>query len=164
MAPSYPSGAPPSGRTSSGNTKGQNTSNNHEAVNQWSSFSGQPGRPSVNPSFAGPTTTRPVTRPLHDAENSKNPGHNPHSVHYKKGFPCTYKGCNRRFDNEKSRRIHKEAEHDYCKVCDEDFDDDEALHLHKMQSEKHVICNICGIEFMSEPGRDRHAQQVSRSR
>lgn len=100
------------------------------------------------------------TKALHDAQNSKTPGHNPQSAHFSKKFPCTFKGCGRRFDDEKGLKRHKDSEHDYCKVCDEDFDDDEALHLHKMQSEKHVVCNICGVEFNSEPGRDRHAKQV----
>ena len=100
-------------------------------------------------------------RALHDAENSNTPGHNPNSAHFSKNFPCTYEGCGRRFDDKKALKRHKEAEHDYCKMCDVDFKDYEALHFHKMQSEKHVVCNICGLDFMSEPGRDRHAKQVS---
>ena len=103
-----------------------------------------------------------IKKALHDAENSKTPGHNPNSAHFNKKFPCTYAGCGRRFDDKKGLVRHKDSEHDYCKVCDEDFKDEEALHLHKMQSEKHVVCNICGVEFMSEPGRDRHAKQVCR--
>lgn len=100
---------------------------------------------------------------LHDAENSKTPGHNPDSAHFSKKFPCTYEGCGRRFDEVKSLKRHKDAEHAYCKLCDKDCKDEEALHLHKMQSEKHVVCNICGVDFMSEPGRDRHYRQVSLS-
>ena len=105
--------------------------------------------------------TQAQPKPLHDAENSKTPGHNPDSAHFSKKFPCTYEDCGRRFDDKKSLKRHKDAEHDYCKLCDQDFKDDEALHLHKMQSEKHVVCNICGLDFLSEPGRDRHARQVS---
>ncbi|KAL8788032.1 MAG: hypothetical protein Q9195_007498 [Heterodermia aff. obscurata] len=126
-----------------------------EALNQWSSF-----RQASIASAAPPIKPRVQQKVLHDAQNSKTPGHNPHSAHFSKQFACTYESCGRRFDNQKSLIIHKDKEHDYCRVCDEDFKDDEALHFHKMQSEKHVVCNICGVEFKSEPGRDRHAKQM----
>lgn len=132
--------------------------NKQEAVGQWASFSGVSSVPSSSVAPSRPPVQQKI---VHDAQNSKTPGHNPNSAHHSKPHACSYKGCNRRFDKEKGLRIHKEAEHDYCKVCDEDFDDSDALHFHKMQSEKHVVCNICGIEFLSEPGRDRHAKQVS---
>ena len=126
-----------------------------EAINQWASFK----QASVT-SSAIPAKAPAQEKVLHDAQNSKTPGHNPHSAHFSKQFACTYESCGRRFDNQKALKVHKDREHDYCRVCDMDFKDDEALHFHKMQSEKHVVCNICGVEFMSEPGRDRHAKQV----
>lgn len=89
------------------------------------------------------------------------PSHNPNSAHFSKRFACTFKGCGRRFDEKASLVKHKDSEHDYCVPCDLDFEDDEALHVHKMQSPNHIICPICGIDFKSEPGRDRHAKQVS---
>ena len=76
-------------------------------------------------------------------------------------YPCTFKGCHFRFSDRGALIKHKDSEHDYCTKCDIDFVDDEALHVHKMNSEKHIICPICGIDFKSEPGRDRHAKQVS---
>ena len=107
-----------------------------------------------------PSQPQPGRHALHDVENSKTPGHNPNSAHFSKKFPCSYKGCGRRFNERKHLIQHKTEEHDYCKVCNEDYEDEDALHMHKMQSERHVVCNICGIEFQSEPGRDRHAKQV----
>ena len=152
MAPSY--GSHPSGPASSSKTGGRGK-NEAEALNEWSSF-----RQASVTSTALPAKPPAPQKVLHDAQNSKAPGHNPHSAHFSKQFPCTYESCGRRFDNQKSLIIHKDKEHDYCRVCDLDFKDDDALHFHKMQSEKHVVCNICGVEFMSEPGRDRHAKQV----
>ncbi|KAL8822420.1 MAG: hypothetical protein Q9191_006847, partial [Dirinaria sp. TL-2023a] len=78
----------------------------------------------------------------------------------KNKYPCTFKGCRFRFPNRGALVKHKDSEHDYCTKCDLDFVDDEALHVHKMNSEKHIICPICGIDFKSEPGRDRHAKQM----
>ena len=152
MAPSYESH--PSGPASSSKAGGRGK-NEAEAVNEWSSF----GQASVT-STALPAKPPAPQKVLHDAQNSKEPGHNPHSAHFSKQFACSYESCGRRFDQQKSLIIHKDKEHDYCRVCDLDFKDDDALHFHKMQSEKHVVCNICGVEFMSEPGRDRHAKQV----
>ena len=86
--------------------------------------------------------------------------HNPKSAHFSKRYPCTFKGCGRRFGEKQSLAKHKDSEHDYCMTCDLDFEDDEALHVHKMQSTMHIICPICGIDFKSEPGRDRHTKQV----
>ena len=139
---------------SSANTEG-GSKKETEALDQWSSF-----KEASATSLAAPKKPAAQQKVLHDAENSKTPGHNPHSAHFSKQFACSYESCGRRFDNEKSLIIHKDKEHDYCRVCNLDFKDDDALHFHKMQSEKHVVCNICGVEFLSEPGRDRHAKQV----
>lgn len=74
---------------------------------------------------------------------------------------CTFKGCQLTFPDQKALIKHKDSEHDYCIKCDMDFPDDETMHVHKMGSEKHIICQICGIDFRSDTGRDRHAKQVS---
>ncbi|KAL8815841.1 MAG: hypothetical protein Q9223_005061 [Gallowayella weberi] len=71
-------------------------------------------------------------------------------------FPCPHAGCNRGFQNLGALRKHKGQEHDYCKVCDEDFENDDAFHKHKIMSERHITCTVCSLDFRSEMGRDRH--------
>ncbi len=106
--------------------------------------------------------SRPQTNhSSYTAASKEAPSHNSQSAHFSKRYPCSFKGCGRRFDEKASLVKHKDSEHDYCLPCDIDFVDDEALHVHKMQSAMHIICPICGIDFKSEPGRDRHAKQVS---
>ncbi|KAL8903985.1 MAG: hypothetical protein Q9207_003564 [Kuettlingeria erythrocarpa] len=75
-------------------------------------------------------------------------------------FPCPYDDCKRGFRSLKDLRQHKLDEHDYCKVCDEDFDDFDALHKHKIISERHITCTVCSVDFKSEMGRDRHHIQM----
>lgn len=76
-------------------------------------------------------------------------------------FPCPYDDCKRGFRSLKDLRQHKLDEHDFCKVCDEDFEDFDALHKHKIVSERHITCTVCSVDFQSETGRDRHYTQVS---
>ncbi|GES60038.1 C2H2 finger domain protein [Aspergillus terreus] len=79
---------------------------------------------------------------------------------------CTYRDCNRFFPSGKEMKKHKkdDPEHEYCSRCDEDFDDDEHLLIHKIKSDKHVVCPICGLEFRSEGGRDGHIRQCHRTK
>ncbi|OJJ66956.1 hypothetical protein ASPBRDRAFT_78888 [Aspergillus brasiliensis CBS 101740] len=77
--------------------------------------------------------------------------------------PCTYKDCNNVFNSEWEMKRHKVNEHDYCNRCDEDFQDDEYLLLHKIKSDKHIVCVVCGIDFRSEGGRDVHTRQQHRT-
>ncbi|GLA15895.1 hypothetical protein AnigIFM62618_002452 [Aspergillus niger] len=77
--------------------------------------------------------------------------------------PCTYKDCSGVFGSEWDMKRHKVNEHDYCKRCDEDFQDDEYLLLHKIKSDKHIVCVVCGIDFRSEGGRDLHTRQQHRT-
>lgn len=51
-------------------------------------------------------------------------------------------------------------EHDYCLKCDIDFKNEDHLLIHKIKDSKHIVCPICGIDFGSEGGRDRHIRQV----
>lgn len=74
--------------------------------------------------------------------------------------PCTYKECSGVFTSAGEMKRHKANEHDYCSRCDEDFQDDEYLLLHKIKSDKHIVCVVCGIDFRSEGGRDLHTRQV----
>ena len=78
-------------------------------------------------------------------------------------FACSYNDCKRGFLKETDLRKHKMQDHDYCKICDEDFEDDEAFHKHKIMSERHITCAVCSLDFRSESGRDRHYNVVSRS-
>lgn len=78
-------------------------------------------------------------------------------------FTCSFPECKRAFKSLGQLKQHKasdDAGHDYCKICDMDFDDDDALHLHKIGSEKHICCEVCSEDFESESGRDRHMRQV----
>lgn len=79
----------------------------------------------------------------------------------KNKYPCTFKGCGCRFATRWALNQHKDSEHDYCVKCDLDFEDEEALYVHRMSTAMHIICPICDKDFASEPGRDRHAKQVS---
>lgn len=79
-------------------------------------------------------------------------------------FACTFQGCKKIFKTKKDLIKHKMADdegHDYCKVCDLDFEDDDSLHRHKVASEKHICCPICSEDFKSDGGRDRHFAQVT---
>lgn len=78
-------------------------------------------------------------------------------------FMCSFPDCNRAFKSLGLLKQHKasdDAGHDYCRICDMDFEDDDALHLHKIGSEKHICCEVCSEDFESESGRDRHMRQV----
>ncbi|KAL1979360.1 hypothetical protein VTN96DRAFT_6098 [Rasamsonia emersonii] len=73
--------------------------------------------------------------------------------------PCTYEDCRFYFDSEKEMKRHKASQHDYCSRCDEDFENEECLLIHKIKSTKHIVCPLCGGEFRSEGGRDLHIRQ-----
>ncbi|KAI4177509.1 MAG: hypothetical protein LQ343_000491 [Gyalolechia ehrenbergii] len=75
-------------------------------------------------------------------------------------FPCPYTGCDRGFGKLSDLLEHKFDEHDYCKICDEDFEDFDALHDHKIASDRHITCTVCSLDFKSEMGRDRHYAQM----
>lgn len=80
-----------------------------------------------------------------------------------KSFACNYKGCFNSFDTEKELKKHKirQDDHDYCEKCNLDFHDWEALVKHrKLTPGVHTACKICGEEFRSAGGRDRHHNQV----
>ncbi|EDU42988.1 hypothetical protein PtrSN002B_002288 [Pyrenophora tritici-repentis] len=77
-------------------------------------------------------------------------------------FKCTYKDCNMSFDTEKTMRNHKKNsdEHEYCVKCDEDFDSYEDFAMHKVSRpyEHGKACGICGDEFKSKEGLQRHIE------
>ena len=75
--------------------------------------------------------------------------------------PCTYKDCTRGFTNESDMKRHKDQDHDWCRLCNVDCADDLAFLEHKVISEVHICCDICGEDFRSEKGKERHMRQVS---
>ena len=81
-------------------------------------------------------------------------------IKYESKFPCTYEKCTRGFMNKTALNRHKEKEHDYCRVCKEDYEDGDKLFEHKMSSMNHICCGVCGQDFNSEGGRDKHVRQV----
>lgn len=78
----------------------------------------------------------------------------------------------------KSHKKH-DPEHYYCKKCDVDCADWEALTQHKVDAmapwlderhrppkevlPKHIVCEFCGQDFNSFGGRKGHRRQVSLS-
>lgn len=81
---------------------------------------------------------------------------------------CTYSDCPEVFASVREMKAHKirDPEHDYCRRCDLDFEDEERLLLHKLkmntieQRDDHIACPICGIDFKSDGGRAFHIRQV----
>ncbi|KAF9892479.1 hypothetical protein FE257_001588 [Aspergillus nanangensis] len=79
---------------------------------------------------------------------------------------CTYSTCKLVFNSVNEMISHKKADpdHFYCARCKEDLDDDEHLLIHKIKSDNHIVCPMCGIGFGSEGGRDAHIRQNHRSK
>lgn len=75
---------------------------------------------------------------------------------------CTFPDCPCRFNTIGEMKKHKSCapEHEYCARCDEDFENEERHLIHKIKSNKHIVCPICSVDFRSEGGRDGHIRQV----
>lgn len=90
-----------------------------------------------------------------------------------RGVPCSYTDCQHRFPSVALMKAHKvnDPEHFYCKKCNMDFADWQALTEHKVtmmapflegrvriRDEKpvHIVCEFCGEGFRSFDGRKRH--------
>ncbi|KAE8355233.1 hypothetical protein BDV28DRAFT_163344 [Aspergillus coremiiformis] len=76
---------------------------------------------------------------------------------------CSYSDCTLFFNSESEMKQHKSFNHEYCNRCDEDFEDEERLLIHKIKSNKHIVCPVCGVEFHSEGGRNSHIRLNHRS-
>ncbi|BDD55272.1 hypothetical protein MAP00_000810 [Monascus purpureus] len=84
---------------------------------------------------------------------------------------CTYSDCPEVFASVREMKAHKirDPEHDYCRRCDLDFEDEERLLLHKLkmntieQRNDHIACPICGVDFKSDGGRAFHIRQNHRA-
>ncbi|KAF1967896.1 hypothetical protein BU23DRAFT_583634 [Bimuria novae-zelandiae CBS 107.79] len=78
------------------------------------------------------------------------------------GVPCTYPDCPASFATVRQMHRHKKEaeEHDYCSLCDKDFESYDDLALHKaFTPEKHnKACRVCGEEFKSRSGLQRHIE------
>ncbi len=81
-------------------------------------------------------------------------------------YACTFPECNASFATQGQLKRHKKStpEHDYCGICDEDFEDDQAFLIHKIESTKHIVCPMCSKDFRSEEGQQLHIKQVSVNR
>lgn len=49
----------------------------------------------------------------------------------------------------------------WCKICKLPFKTDGAFKLHKVNSDRHICCDVCGADFNSEEGKKRHRAAVS---
>ena len=117
-------------------------------------------RPSPSASSA------PTSKPSKDDSKSSlkmNAGIVAKSAKDASNFPCTYKDCIRGFAKEKDLKDHKDEEHEWCRLCKMDFEEFDDLLEHKIYSERHICCAVCGEDFRSEGGRDKHQRQVSRA-
>lgn len=105
-------------------------------------------------------TTQKISKHGTRAAPSMNSGTAAKSAKHSSRFPCSYEDCTQGYERERELKVHKHENHNYCRVCDEDFDNDEELLYHKITSEFHICCCVCGDDFHSEGGRDRHQRQV----
>ncbi|PVH74631.1 hypothetical protein DL98DRAFT_658690 [Cadophora sp. DSE1049] len=44
----------------------------------------------------------------------------------------------------------------WCKICKLPFKTDGAFKIHKVNSDRHICCDVCGADFKSEEGKKRH--------
>ncbi|KAJ6260509.1 hypothetical protein Dda_4735 [Drechslerella dactyloides] len=88
----------------------------------------------------------------------------PVTLNHKQQYACTH--CIERpqvFDSYNALVEHKvRVGHHYCRKCDEDFPDRDAIELHVLNSNKHITCYLCNKEFRSESGLEVHMNQAHR--
>lgn len=80
----------------------------------------------------------------------------PETAKMSKSHPCPYDNCLLGFDNITALIRHKTERHDYCKKCSMDFKDFQDYLNHKIESSEHITCPVCGEDFRSSGGRDKH--------
>lgn len=91
---------------------------------------------------------------------------------------CTLSGCYKSFDTEKEMKRHKVDDplHFFCRKCNVDCEDWEALIEHKVDGmapwvecrtdnrpeglPPHIVCEFCGEDFKSMGGRLIHRETV----
>ena len=143
-------------------TKEQETSSHTEHNSQTSSSEARKMLPPHLRSLAATRTAANASAKNQEIESSgkTDAGRPTRSIKHESNFPCTYEKCTLGFRDQKALKNHKELEHDFCRVCDEDYDNWEKLLEHKMNSVDHITCGVCGEDFRSESGRDKHVHQV----
>ncbi len=118
-----------------------------------------------SPSIARPSSLSSTRGPNSQATTQPAPSSNTsRPLDESRSFSCPFQGCDLSFATNALLIKHKASPasgHDYCKLCDLDFVDDDAHHIHKMSSEKHITCHICSEDFRSEAGCKRHMSQAS---
>ncbi|RVD82625.1 uncharacterized protein DFL_007045 [Arthrobotrys flagrans] len=80
-----------------------------------------------------------------------------------KEYPCKQCPENKRpvFESHAELVKHKiQAEHQYCKKCDQEFPDRDGLEVHILRSNRHITCFVCVKEFRSESGLQFHTQHA----
>ena len=103
-----------------------------------------------------------ATTQVSESTPSMNAGKLAKSAKHDSKVPCTYKDCTRGFTKETDMCRHKDEDHDWCRLCNVDCEDDLALLQHKVDSDRHICCDVCGEDFRSETGKERHMRLVSR--
>ena len=102
--------------------------------------------------------------PLSSAQKNATSSPAPQSASNANKLICGTNGCTRQFSKDRYLKRHREADHEYCAKCDIAFEDNDALILHRITNiDQHIACPVCGIEFQSPSGCNRHFQQVQMS-
>jgi hypothetical protein len=93
--------------------------------------------------------------------------------HTQKGkmLQCPYnwgeEPCFSKFKTEEELKAHKikRDDHEYCEKCDIDFKSwaEHVEHRASSSEKVHITCGLCGLDFASGIGRQKHIAQVSRS-
>lgn len=111
-----------------------------------------------------PTPSTTSTQKMYKPGNRGTPAMNSRtaakSAKHASNYPCTYQDCTQGFEHRKELKFHKIEKHDYCRICDLDCVDYDDLLYHKINSDKHICCRVCGDDFRSESGRNFHEKQV----
>lgn len=108
-------------------------------------------------------STQKTFKPGNRGTLAMNSGTAAKSAKHSSNYPCTYQDCTQGFEHRKELKFHKIEKHDYCRVCDLDCNDYDDFLYHKINSDKHICCRICGDDFRSESGRNFHEKQVCTS-
>ncbi|RYP36073.1 hypothetical protein DL767_003545 [Monosporascus sp. MG133] len=64
--------------------------------------------------------------------------------------------CRLDFAEDESLISHREAKHNYCRVCDQTFEDSEALNEHRTVGDKHHDSRDCNAELSNKQKVDSH--------
>ena len=137
------------------------------SVSSWNEYAGQASSSKLSSVRQQPALQKnrmdmppPHLRSNPSTTPTMNAGKLPKSAKHDSKVPCTYPDCARGFTREVDMKKHKDEDHEWCRLCGVDCADDEELLEHKVQSDMHICCDICGEDFRSENGKERHMRQV----